>query len=113
MTERRLPPIVAIETRIRALEERAISDDGLHSNLVRADSQTAASVDKLTTAINDPYAGLIVQLNNFRADVVSDRKQFRSWVRGATAVLSIVFGLVTIGAPWIQKAIEAVFNARP
>ncbi len=111
--ERRSPTVVAIDSRVRALEERAIADDGLHSNLMRADSQTAAAVEKLTAAINDPYAGLIVQLNSFRTEVINDRNQFRSWVRGATFVLGAIFTLVTVAAPWIQKAIESFTGARP
>jgi hypothetical protein len=111
--ERRVSPIVAIDDRVRALEQRAIRSDDLHTSLLHADSQTAASVDQLTKAINDPYTGLIVQLNTFRTEVINDRKEFRAWIRGATFVLSVVFGIVTIAAPWIQKAVELVFNSKP
>ena len=107
---RREPSVLKLDDRVRALEERAIADDALHANLVRADSQTANSVDKLTTAIADPRAGLIVELDRFRREVAADRDAFRSWVKGATAILSIVFGTITILSPWIRDIIAGTFG---
>ena len=99
-----------LDGRVRALEERAIADDGLHASLARQDSLTAVAVADLTKAINDPKAGLIVELDKFRAEVRTDRESFRSWVRGATFVLSAVFGIVTIAAPWVRDAIQTAIG---
>ncbi|MCI0345762.1 MAG: hypothetical protein L0221_10025 [Chloroflexi bacterium] len=106
----RQPNVLNLESRIRALEERAIADDGLHTNLVRADSATAASVDKLTTALNDPRTGLIVELASFRNEVRTDREVFRGQIRLATIVVSAVFAIVSVVAPWIQSLVSSVFR---
>ena len=103
--ERRTPPVTVLDARVRALEERAIADDGLHRNLALADSQTADAVKLLTAAINDPRAGLIVELDHLRTEIQSDRATFRAWVRGATFVLSVVFSIVTVAAPWVRDYI--------
>jgi len=111
--ERRTPPVDALDGRVRALEERAIADDGLHRNLVLADSQTAIAVEKLTASINDPRSGLIVELDQLRAEIKADRATFRAWVRGATAVLSVVFTVITVISPWVRAWLEAAVHVGP
>lgn len=98
--------------RVSDLERRAILDDKLHEGLVATDGHTAEAVRELTRAINDPRLGLIVELDSFRKEVAADRKEFRAWVRGATAVLSIVFTVITILAPWIREIIGGSFGLR-
>lgn len=124
MTDERVPPVVAIDSRVRALEERAIADDGLHKNLVVQDGLTATAVHELTAAINDPRQGLIVELDRFRTEVrvdreamraeaMTDRRVTRAWIRGASAVLGVIFTLVTVLSPWIQRFLESTFGVKP
>lgn len=100
---RRVQALEGLFERVRSLEELAIKDDGLHHSLLVADSQTASAVERLTEAVNDPHKGLIVELNNFRAEVRADRAAFKAWVRGAVVVLSVVYAIVTFLAPYIQQ----------
>jgi hypothetical protein len=97
--------LATLAVRVRTLEDRARDDDGLHRGLTAADGQTAAAVGELTKALNDPKTGLIVEVDRFRAEVVADRAAFRAWIRGAVAVLSVVFALFTILAPWIRSVL--------
>lgn len=101
--------LLSLDERVRALETRAIKDDDLHAGLTRQDGLTADAVKELTRSINDPKMGLIVELDRFRGEVAHDRKEFRAWIRGATAALSVVVTIATIVAPWVRDALEGVF----
>jgi hypothetical protein len=98
--------------RVVDLERRAILDDELHKGLVATDGHTADAVRELTKAINDPRGGLIVELDNFRKEVAADRAVFRAQIRGATIVLSAVFGTVTILAPWFRAFVETALSVK-
>lgn len=100
--------LAALDQRLRIIEDKAISGELLHAQLIHNDSATAAAVQDLTKSLNDPKTGLIVELDRFRAEVIADRAAFRAWVRGATAVISVVFTIVTVLAPWLRDLIAAV-----
>ncbi len=102
----------SLTRRVEEIERRNIKAEALHERLVAADSATAEAVRDLTRIINDPRSGLIVELDKFREEVAQDRREFRAWVRGATAILSVVFGLVTILAPWIRAIVEQAVGVR-
>lgn len=89
--------------RIEALERRNIVADNEHIVFRASDSQTAVAVQELSRVINDPRNGLIVELEKFRAEVRNDRKVFKAWIAGAAAVISVIYAIVTVYAPLIQK----------
>lgn len=106
----------AMLIRIEALERHNITDDADHVAFRSNDGQTAAAVDKLAAAINDPRTGLIVELATFRADstaalqqfrdeIAADRRVFRAWIAGAAATISFVFTVITVYAPTLQAAL--------
>lgn len=95
----------ALYVRLEALERHNIAGDQEHVAFRNNDGQTAAAVDKLAQAINDPRTGLIVELGNFRTEVSNDRKVFKAWIAGAVAAVSAIFTIVTIYAPALQHAL--------
>jgi hypothetical protein len=97
--------VTALMIRIEALERHNIASDQEHVAFRTNDGQTAAAVDKLANAINDPRSGLIVELSNFRSEVASDRRVFKAWIAGAVAALSFVFTIVTVYAPAIRTTL--------
>jgi hypothetical protein len=104
--------LASLDQRLRIIEDKAISGELLHAQLIHNDSATASAVQDLTKSLNDPKTGLIVELDRFRAEVIADRAAFRAWVRGATAVISVVFTIVTVLAPWLRDLIAAVTGLR-
>ena len=105
-----VPTLEGLSNRVELLERQEVIYKMTIAALEKADSATAASVDKLARAINDPDAGLIVQLKLFRLEVAADRQAFKSWVRGATTILAVVVGFVSVVAPWIRVAIEGALH---
>lgn len=97
--------MTALTMRIEALERHNIGSDADHVAFRNNDGQTAAAVDKLAGAINDPRTGLIVELASFRAEVAGDRRVFKAWIAGAVAAVSAIFTIVTIYAPALQHAL--------
>ncbi len=112
-TPRRVPSLDALSNRVEALERSEILYKMTVVALEKADSSTATAVERLASTINDPEAGLIVQLKLFRLEVAADRQAFRSWVRGATAVIGAVIAIFTIAAPWIRLAVESALRIPP
>lgn len=103
----------SLDRRLRAIEERDIADDALHRQLLATDTETAKAVHELTETIRHPRDGLIVELDKFRAEVIADRQAFRAWIRGATFIVSIVFAIFSVLAPWLRALLETLFNVRP
>jgi hypothetical protein len=99
----------ALAARIEALERRNILADTEHAVFRNAEALTARAVEELTRTLNDPRSGLIVELANFRAEVLNDRRAFKAWIAGAAAAISLVFTVITVYAP----ALRAVVGVTP
>lgn len=95
----------SLAVRVEALERRNIAADNDHKFFRDHEALTAIAVEALTRTINDPRTGLIVELANFRAEVVNDRRTSKAWIAGAAAAISLVFTIITVYAPALQAVV--------